>query len=214
MLEPWRPRYRRNLVLVGLVHMLRSIPLFGSTAWWAFYAERERGFSSTEVAIFIISAYGLGCVGYYVCGRAMERFGRRLTAMVYAAGGITFSIVLFQVSGKPISFVALMLAVFFGLGMGPVMSAFATELFPTEIRGQSAAWIRNVFEIAGYVFGPALVGILGDHSTGAIGNVGDTVSALMLLQVPTIYLLWRFMPETKGRELEEIEAESQRAVVD
>ena len=45
------------------------------------------------------------------------------------------------------------------------MSAFATELFPTEIRGQAAAWIRNWFEIAGYVFGPALVGILGDHST-------------------------------------------------
>ena len=43
-LEPWKPQYRRNLVLVGLVHMLRSIPLFGTTAWWAFYAERERGF--------------------------------------------------------------------------------------------------------------------------------------------------------------------------
>ena len=42
-LEPWRAAHRRNLVLVGLFHMLRSIPLFGSTAWWAFYAERERG---------------------------------------------------------------------------------------------------------------------------------------------------------------------------
>ena len=29
-LEPWKPQYRRNLVLVGMVHMLRSIPLFGS----------------------------------------------------------------------------------------------------------------------------------------------------------------------------------------
>ena len=27
----------------GLAHMFRSIPLYGSTAWWAFYAERERG---------------------------------------------------------------------------------------------------------------------------------------------------------------------------
>jgi putative MFS transporter len=124
--------------------------------------------------------------------------------MVYFAGGIAFSIVLFQVSGKGVSFVALMLAVFFGLGMSPVMSAFATELFPTEIRGQAAAWIRNVFEIAGYVFGPALVGILGDHSSGAIGNVGDTVSVLMLLQVPTLWLVWRYVPETKGRELEAI----------
>jgi putative MFS transporter len=190
-LEPWKPQYRRNLVLVGMIHMLRSIPLFGSTAWWAFYAERERGFSSAEVAIYIIAAYGIGCVGYYVCGRAMERWGRRPTAMVYFAGGIFFSIVLFQVSGKAISFFGLMLAVFFGLGMGPVMSSFATELFPTEIRGQAAAWIRNWFEIAGYVFGPALVGILGDHSTGAIGNIGDTVTLLMVLQVPTIWLVWK-----------------------
>ena len=211
-LEPWKPRYRRNLVLVGLVHMLRSIPLFGSTAWWAFYAERERGFSAAEVAVYIIVAYGIGCVGYYICGRSMERWGRRPTAMVYFAGGILFSIVLFQVSGKTISFFALMLAVFFGLGMGPVMSAFATELFPTHIRGQAAAWIRNWFEIAGYVFGPALVGILGDHSTGAIGNIGDTVTLLMVLQVPTIWLVWRYMPETKGMELEDI-AEREAAVV-
>jgi len=206
MLEPWRAHYRRNLVLVGLLHMLRSIPLFGSTAWWAFYAERERGFTAGEVAFFIISAYGLGCVGYYICGRAMERFGRRPTAMVYFTGGIVFSVVLFQVADKGVSFVALMLAVFFGLGMSPVMSAFATELFPTEIRGQAAAWIRNVFEIAGYVFGPAVVGILGDHATGAIGNIGDTVTVLMVIQVPTIWLVWRYMPETKGRTLEEISA--------
>jgi putative MFS transporter len=206
MLEPWRPRYRRNLVLVGLMHMLRSIPLFGSTAWWAFYAERERGFSAGKVAVYIICAYGLGCVGYYVCGRAMERFGRRPTAMAYFAGGITFSIVVFQTTSSLVGFFGLMLAVFFGLGIGPVMSAFATELFPTEIRGQAAAWIRNVFEIAGYVLGPALVGILGDHTTGAIGNIGDTVTVLMIVQIPALYLVWRFMPETKGRELEEISA--------
>ena len=203
-LEPWKPEYRRNLVLVGIVHMLRSIPIFGSTAWWAFYAERERGFTAIEVSIFIIASYGLGCIGYYVCGRLMERIGRRPTAIIYFAGGIVFSIILFQVSGKAISFVSLMLAVFFGLGMGPVMSSFATELFPTHIRGQAAAWIRNWFEIAGYVFGPALVGILGDHATGAIGNIGDTVTLLMILQIPTLYLIWRFMPETKGLELEEV----------
>jgi MFS transporter, putative metabolite:H+ symporter len=203
-LEPWMPRYRKHLVLVGMVHLLRSIPLFGSTAWWAFYAERERGFTSIEIGIYIIASYGLGCIGYYVCGRAMERIGRRVTFIIYSVGGISFAIVLFQVSDKLVSFFALMLAVFFGLGMGPVMSAFATELFPTEIRGQAAAWVRNWFEIAGFVFGPALVGILGDHATGAIGNIGDTVSLMMLMQVPTIFLVWRYMPETKGRELEEI----------
>ena len=124
----------------------------------------------------------------------MERIGRRPTAMIYFAGGIVFSIILFQTTSKALAFPALGIAVFFGLGMGPVMSSFATELFPTEIRGQAAAWIRNWFEIAGYVFGPALVGILGDHATGAIGNIGDTVTFLMILQVPAAFLVWRYMP--------------------
>lgn len=204
LLEPWRAAHRRNLVLVGLFHMLRSIPLFGSTAWWAFYAERERGFSSGEVAFYIICAYGLGCVGYYLCGRCMERYGRRATAFAYGVGAIAFAELLFQTTSRPLSFVGLLFAVFFGLGMAPVMSAYATELFPTEIRGQAAAWIRNLFEIAGYVFGPAVVGILGDHTTGAVGNVGDTVSLLMLLQLPTLWLVAKYLPETKGVDLEDV----------
>src|SRR5205085_9130330 len=89
----------------------------------------------------------------------------------------------------------------------PVLSAFGTELFPTQIRGQAAAWVRNWFEIAGYIFGPALVGILGDHTTGAIGNVGDTVSLLMLMTAPGIYLVWRFMPESKGLDLHGMSAD-------
>jgi MFS family permease len=204
MLVPWRPRFRRNLVLVGMIHMFRSVPLFGATAWWAFYAERERGFTDDQVAFYIICAYGLGCLGYYLCGRSMERFGRRPTGLVYGIGATIWMTVLFQTTSQTLSFVALLLGVFFGLGMAPVMGAVATELFPTEVRGQSMAWVRNVFEIAGYVFGPAVVGILGDHRSGAIGNVGDTVTALTLLMLPGLWLVWRYLPETKGRELEEI----------
>ena len=206
MLVPWRPRFRRNLVLVGMIHMFRSVPLFGATAWWAFYAERERGFTDDQVAFYIICAYGLGCLGYYLCGRSMERFGRRPTGLFYGIGATIWMTVLFQTTSQTLSFVALLLGVFFGLGMAPVMGAVATELFPTEVRGQSMAWVRNVFEIAGYVFGPAVVGILGDHRSGAIGNIGDTVTALTLLMLPGLWLVWRYLPETKGRELEEIAA--------
>jgi putative MFS transporter len=212
-LAPWQRRYRRELVLVGLVHLLRSVPLFGSTAWWAYYAERERGFSATRVAVYIIVAYGVGCLGYYVCGRLMERIGRRPTFTIYTVGGVGFAVLLFQTTSAVVSFFALALAVFFGLGVGPVMGAFATELFPTEIRGQAAAWVRNWFEIAGYVFGPALVGILGDHATGAIGNVGDTVTLLMFLWLPGLVLVLRYMPETRGRDLEEIAAAATAGVV-
>jgi putative MFS transporter len=203
-LEPWQPAYRRNLVLIGLLHLFRSLPLFGSTAWWAWYATNEAGFSSAQVGVYIIFAYGLGVIGYWVCGQMMERVGRRATAMIYLSGGLVSAVALFQQHTAAPMFVLLILAVFFGLGVAPVFSAYATELFPTQVRAQAAAWIRNIFEILGFVWGPALVGILGDRYNGIVGNVGDTVGLLMILQVPGLWLVWRYLPETKGRELEEL----------
>lgn len=204
MWESWRPSNRRMLVAVGVVHLGRSLPLVASTSWWAYYAERERGFTSAEIGFFIIFAYGLGVGGYLVCGRLMERIGRRPTAILYFSMGAFWAIVLFQAESKALAFPALILAVFFGLGVAPVMGAFASELFPTDVRAQSAAWVRNIFEIVGYALGPVLVGVLGDHATGAIGSIGDSVSLLMLLWLPGIYIVWRYIPETRGRELEDI----------
>lgn len=202
--EPWRASNRRMLMVVGLIHLGRSLPLVASTSWWAFFAERERGFTSAQVGVYIIFAYGLGVVGYVVCGRMMERIGRRPTAILYFSMGCFWAVILFQVQDHTVSFFALIFAVFFGLGVAPVMGAFASELFPTDIRSQSAAWVRNIFEIAGFVGGPFLVGYLGDHRTGAVGSIGDSVSLLMLMWLPGIFLVWKYIPETKGMELEDI----------
>lgn len=203
--EPWRPPFRRTLVLVGTIHLLRSLPLFGATSWFFYYAEREAGLASTALYLIFIVAYGFGTVGYWVCGNLMDRIGRRPTAIGYGVIAAVSSIALFQSRGPLALGLLLVVAVFFGLGMAPVLGAISTELFPTYIRNQAAAWARNIFEIAGFILGPLLVGVLGDHYTGALGSIGDTVSLLLLLFVPATWLIWRHLPETKGRELEEIE---------
>jgi MFS family permease len=134
----------------------------------------------------------------------MDRIGRRPTAIAYGILAAISASALFQVRSPGAIGVLLIAAVFFGLGMAPVLGAISTELFPTYIRNQSAAWSRNVFEIAGFILGPLLVGVLGDHYTGALGSIGDTVSIMVLLFLPGTWLIWRHLPETKGRELEEI----------
>jgi MFS transporter, putative metabolite:H+ symporter len=202
--SPWRRDNRRMLVVVGIIHLGRSLPLVASTSWWAFYAERERGYTSADVGFFIIFAYGLGVLGYVVCGRLMERIGRKPTAIAYFLLGAFFAALLFQTDSKAMAFPLLILSVFFGLGAAPVMAAFSSELFPTDIRAQSAAWVRNIFEIAGFIGGPILVGRLGDHATGAVGSIGDTVSLLMLIWLPGVFLVWRYLPETKGMSLEQL----------
>lgn len=205
--EPWKPETRRNLLLVGIVHLLRSLPLYASTAWFFYYAERERGVGPAFLAGIFVLAYGLGVLGYGACGLLMERMGRRPTAILYGIGSIVFPILLFQTSAPLLLGVLLVVSVWFGLGIAPVYGAMATELFPTAIRNQAAAWARNVFEIAGFIFGPVLVGVLGDHYSGVFGSVGDTVSFLFLLGIPGLWLVWRHLPETQGKELEDIERE-------
>jgi putative MFS transporter len=205
--EPWRPEYRRTLVLVGLIHLFRSLPLYGATSWFFYFAEREAGLDPSFLYVIFIGAYGFGTLGYYFCGTFMERWGRRPTAIFYGTAAAISSFTLFQVRGSVLIGVFLILAVFFGLGMAPVTGAISTELFPTYIRNQSAAWSRNVFEISGIILGPLLVGTLGDHYTGALGSIGDTISVLVLLFLPAVWLCRRHLPESKGRELEEIEAE-------
>ncbi len=203
--EPWRAPFRRTLVLVGLIHLFRSLPLFGATAWFFYFAEREAGIGSSTLYVIFIVAYGFGTLGYVVCGNLMERYGRRPTAIGYGVLAAVSSLALFQARSPFALGALLVVAVFFGLGMAPVTGAISTELFPTYIRNQSAAWARNIFEIAGFILGPLLVGVLGDHYTGLLGSIGDTVSLLVLLFIPATWLIWRHLPETKGRELEEIE---------
>lgn len=205
--EPWRPTYRWRLVLVGLISLLRSLPLFGATSWFFYFAEREAGIRSSYLYLIFIVSYGFGTLGYLTCGWLMERIGRRATAIGFTVLTVLSATALFQARSALVVGVLLVVAVFFGLGQAPVMGAISTELFPTYIRNQSAAWARNIFEIGGFILGPLLVGTLGDHYTGALGSVGDAVSMLVLVSIPALWLVWRHLPETKGRELEEIEAE-------
>jgi hypothetical protein len=49
---------------------------------------------------------------------------------------------------------------------------------------------------------PLVVGILGDHVTGPIGSIGDAMSlTTVALIIPTIWIAWRYVPETRGLNL-------------
>jgi putative MFS transporter len=201
-LSAWR-RGGRRLLAVGGIHLFRSIPLFGATAWWAFYAERERGFTDTEVGLYLLFGYGLGCLGYPLCARLLTRVGYRPTAIGFLLGAAVACAVLFQTTDRTLMFFALIFAVGLGLGCEPALSGFAAELFPTAVRGQATAWVRSWFALPGIVLGPALVGLIGDPTTG-IGSIGDAVTWLTLLLIPAALLIWLAVPEPAGRQLEDL----------
>ncbi|MGA8296123.1 MAG: MFS transporter, partial [Acidimicrobiales bacterium] len=183
--QPWR----RRVLGLGVASFLVKIPVTAGAGWWVYYAEHERHFSTGFVALDLGVAFGLGTSGYYVCGRLIDRFGRRPIATLFllAAFGAGFS--LFQTASKPANSILLLTAVFFGLGVGPAFSALSAESFPTRIRAQASAVVGNGFANTGELTGPALVGLLGERG-GLVGSVGGAVSALSFLLPAAVPLLW------------------------
>jgi MFS family permease len=193
---PWR----RRVLGLGVVSLLVKIPITAGAGLWVYYAEHERHFSTGLVALFLAVAFGLGTSGYYVCGRLIDRFGRRPVASVFLLGAFAAGFSLFQIASKPANFVLLFAAAFFGLGVGPALSALSAESFPTRMRAQASAVVGNGFANTGELTGPALASVLGERG-GLIGSVGGAVSTLAFLLLFAVPILWRFVPETRGTDL-------------
>ena len=118
------------------------------------------------------------------------------------SASVIFGVWLFQIRSGALMLPVLCLAIFFGLGSASVTSAFSTEFFPTYVRSRAAAWCRNAFEVPGGIFGPLAVGLLGDHRTGAIGSVGDSMSLVFLVcMLPVAFVALRYLSETRDLDM-------------
>ena len=207
LVQPWR----RRVAALGAVSFLEKIPVTAGAGWWVYYAEHERHFSTGTVSLELGVSFALGTSGYYACGRLIDRFGRRPVATFFLIAAFASGIALFQSSSKAANFVFLLFAVFFGLGIGPALSAMSAESFPTRIRAQASAVVGNGFANAGEITGPAVVGVLGERG-GLIGSVGNTVTVLAFFLLAAVPVLWRFVPETRGANLGAVDTDPIAAI--
>jgi putative MFS transporter len=200
--EPWRPEFRHNVLAVGLTHFFRYLAVSAGVAWWVYYAEKEAHMSVSLTGLFLAIAGVVGALGFVIAGRLMDRFGRKPTFLTYVVMAGVLGTLLFQTHAPGPMLPLLCGTIFFGLGSGAATTAFATECFPTYVRGRAATWCRNAFEVPGGIFGPLIVGFLGDHRHGAIGSIGGAASLLFLVcTLPVIVIAWKGIAETKGLDL-------------
>jgi len=90
---------------------------------------------------------------------------------------------------------------FFAFSLGPIKFVFASEIFPTNIRSHAMSiailtmWATDT-----------LVGQVTPSLRDGIGPAA-TFGLFACILVPQIWMVWKFMPETAGRSLEDIEAQ-------
>lgn len=166
------------------------------------------GFKSASGAILATSVVGvLNVLGTIAAIFLLDRVGRRILlligcvgmAITLAAMGIIFAIGANNI-GILILICLLLYIVSFAIGMGPVFWLMSSEVFPTRLRGTGASistvgnWGANL-----------LVSVTFLSLIGAIGKPG-TFWLYAALAVVAFVFCWFLIPETKGRNLEKVEA--------
>jgi putative MFS transporter len=197
---PFRPAYRRRTLIVAalwnFVHLLTA----PSVAYWVIYAREEVGLDAHTIGDIVFWAYVAGAGGNFLGGWLIDRIGRKPTcALFYALGSIAL-VSLFHVSDmRGQYFFHITCVGSFGAAIAAT-HAYASELFPTEIRATGYAWATNLFGRATEILTPWLVGLmiplLGISWAVSLVGFGPILGALFVL---------RYAPETRGLTLEQIE---------
>jgi sugar porter (SP) family MFS transporter len=205
--ELFETRLRKPLAIALFLAVFQQITGINTVIYYGSLIFKEQvGGQSDSAAIganVIIGTVNFFCT--IVALAIIDRVGRRPLMMVASAGMAVALFVLgllFQVEPPPAPLILAVIIIYvgsFGLGLGPGVWVVISELFPTRIRGRAmsiatvALWLACI--LVTYTF-LSLVEAVG--STGAFWVYAS-------LSVANFVFVWRVLPETKGRSLEEIE---------
>jgi len=159
-------------------------------------AQGGRGMGVISSTTWIIVMQVGAAAGFISFGYVADRIGRRNAFLAYFLGAVVCVPVflLIENSGAMLAFGAIMALVGTGFysGFGPTFA----ELFPTEIRAFAQGFIYNTGR-ATSALAPAMVGFLANSYGVGLAMVG-TAGFYLLAAI----IVFFFLPETRGRELE------------
>lgn len=193
-----RTSYARRLLIMAVVWNLAYVCISNALLFWKEFAVSERGFTDAQVGISIAVASLAAMPLIFFCGRMLDWVGRRVGAVLIilaASSGVYFAYSLHS----PVALTAaLVVAVFGTSAVFPLLNAYTTELFPTELRGDAFAWANNLLGRLGNVFSPFAIG----YAAAQFGW-GPSLCVTTVGPLSALLLIWLLLPETRGRELEE-----------
>jgi len=181
--------------LSGINTIIDYAPKIFTTAGWRL-----------DVGLF--ATFGLGIVNFiftWVSILVVDKFGRR---PLYIVGSLGLALTLLCLSildfsgnfkGIPVLIIIMVYLAFFSSCIGPVFWTYMSEIFPNRIRGTALSvpvftqWIFNALVVL--VFPLMLTKLQSSY----------TFLIIFIMAAGQLLFSWKYMKETKGKSLEEIE---------
>jgi MFS family permease len=193
----------RLLGITAAVTLMNAFTLF---AWWGFNtwipgylslapAQGGIGLSSglTSSLVFFMQ-FGMW-LGYLTFGYISDKIGRRRTYLAFLLAAAAFVFAYANVRVPLVLFFLGPFVAFFGTGYFSGFAALTAELYPTRIRATLQGFTYNVGRI-GSAAAPLAIGTLAQDR--GFGPAFLLVSGAFIAAA----VMWIWIPETRGRELE------------
>jgi MFS transporter, putative metabolite:H+ symporter len=194
-----RGAHARRVWLLAAIWAATYVCTHNAVTFWKEFAMEERGLSEAAVGMSITIA-AVGSIPLaFLSGRMLDRIGRRLGALIIFVATSAGVFGAYALHGQVALTAALVVGIFGTTAVLQVLNAFTTELFPTEQRADAFAWCNNLLGRVGFVASPFAVGVMAER-----WGWGAAVQVTALFPLVALALILAKLPETRGRELEEL----------
>ena len=172
-----------------------------------YYAPRIFEMTGLGTSSSLLSTAGIGLVNFIFTLIAMnfiDRIGRR-TLMIIGSFGliatlglVAYSFYSAHFNGWAVPVYLFIYIAFFAFSQGAVIWVFISEIFPTQVRAKGQTLGSTT-----HWFMAALIAFSFPYLAEKAGG-GNTFFFFTVMMIAQLFFVWRLMPETKGKSLEQI----------
>jgi len=190
--------YRKRVLQLGLIWFVTYACSNTAVSFFEIHATTDLNWTKKDVSQVLTISAVVSLPLVFFAGKLLDIIGRkRGAALIFTATSIGVFLG-YTVESKWALVPIMSLAVFGVSSVLPVLNAFISELFPTELRGDAFAWTNNLIGRIGYVLAPIGIGI-----AAAKWSWGAAIAPMAIFPLIALALIYLWLPETNGRELEE-----------
>ena len=203
------------LVIIAIGTVLSMLQQFTGINAVMYYGadifEKALGFGKEDVLAQQILLAFVNLVFTFVAMFTVDKFGRKPLLYIGSVGMIVgfllLGVTLQQESVGMLSLIGVLIFIAsFALSMGPVVWVLLSEMFPNKIRSVAMSVAVAAQWAANYVVSQSFPMVMGSQTNNSApwnGSLPYFIFIAFILVI--VYVTYKFIPETKGKTLEEIE---------